>query len=115
MDIGVSVGTSVVAASSGTVVTGESPTFGNFVVLIPDSPDLNPDGNIRIITNHMSQIDVQNGTRVEAGSVLGLSGNTGRSTGPHVDLMVRTDGVNTPSWAGEGQNTRDPSEIFNYE
>jgi murein DD-endopeptidase MepM/ murein hydrolase activator NlpD len=120
IDISVAQGTPVIAAASGTVVIGETPTFGQFVALHPESTNLNPDGNYRVITSHMSQVDVQNGDRVEAGQVIGLSGGTpgttgaGASTGPHVDLMVRIDGVNTPSWAGEGQNTINPTEIFNY-
>jgi RHS repeat-associated protein len=120
IDIVVAQGTQVVAAASGTVVIGETPTFGQFAALHPDSTELNPDGNYRVITSHMSQVDVQNGDSVEAGQVIGLSGGApgttgaGTSTGPHVDLMVRTDGQNTPSWAGTGQNTIDPTEIFDY-
>ena len=37
---------------------------------------------------HMSRIDVANGERVRRGSPLGLSGSTGRSTGPHVHYEV---------------------------
>jgi RHS repeat-associated protein len=120
IDVSVPQGTEVLATASGTVVIGETPTFGQFVALNPESSELNPDGNIRVITSHMSQIDVENGQRVEAGSVLGLSGGArgttgaGSSTGPHVDIMVRTDGQDTPSWAGEGQLTDNPTAYFDY-
>ena len=37
---------------------------------------------------HMSRIDVEEGMKVRRGTQLGLSGNTGRSTGPHVHYEV---------------------------
>jgi murein DD-endopeptidase MepM/ murein hydrolase activator NlpD len=37
---------------------------------------------------HMSRIDVTAGMKVRRGMPLGLSGNTGRSTGPHVHYEV---------------------------
>jgi murein DD-endopeptidase MepM/ murein hydrolase activator NlpD/phage protein D len=121
IDINVPQGTPILAAASGTVVIGTTPTFGQFVALNPESTELNPNGSLRIITSHMSRVDVQNGARVEAGSVIGLSGGTpgtagaGETTGPHVDLMVRTDGQNTPAMAGrENQLTINPTVIFNY-
>jgi len=65
----------------------------------------------------MSQIDVQNGARVEEGGVIGLSGGAvgtlgaGKSTGPHVDLMIRKDGVDGPDSASE-TNTINPIDKF---
>ncbi|MFM6277795.1 MAG: M23 family metallopeptidase, partial [Dolichospermum sp.] len=38
---------------------------------------------------HMSEILVQPGQWVEPGTVLGLVGNTGNSTGPHLHFEVR--------------------------
>ena len=45
---------------------------------------------------HMSRIDVTEGTAVRRGTQLGLSGNTGRSTGPHVhyEVIYRGETVN---------------------
>jgi murein DD-endopeptidase MepM/ murein hydrolase activator NlpD len=41
---------------------------------------------------HMSRVDVRPGQRVQRGDVLGLVGNTGRSTGYHLHYEVRMDG-----------------------
>jgi murein DD-endopeptidase MepM/ murein hydrolase activator NlpD len=42
---------------------------------------------------HLSEIDVQDGQWVEAGTLIGRVGSTGRSTGPHLHYEVRIDGV----------------------
>ena len=41
---------------------------------------------------HMSRVDVRPGQRVHRGDVVGLVGNTGRSTGFHLHYEVRVDG-----------------------
>ena len=45
---------------------------------------------------HMSRIDVTLGQRLQRGDCLGLSGNSGRSTGPHLhyEILYRKDYVN---------------------
>jgi murein DD-endopeptidase MepM/ murein hydrolase activator NlpD len=42
---------------------------------------------------HMSRVDVHPGQRLKRGDVVGLVGNTGRSTGYHLHYEVRLDGV----------------------
>lgn len=49
---------------------------------------------------HLSRIDVQVGQVVDAGTVVGATGNTGWSTGPHLHWEVRVDGVPTDPLQG---------------
>jgi murein DD-endopeptidase MepM/ murein hydrolase activator NlpD len=42
---------------------------------------------------HMSQLLVAPGQQVGAGTYLGLEGDSGHSTGPHLHFEVRIDGV----------------------
>jgi murein DD-endopeptidase MepM/ murein hydrolase activator NlpD len=42
---------------------------------------------------HLSELKVNEGERVERGMEIGLSGGTGRATGPHLHLAVRWQGV----------------------
>lgn len=45
------------------------------------------------VYGHMSRLDVSYGQSVDEGDIIGLMGNTGRSTGPHVHFMVKYNGV----------------------
>lgn len=86
-DYAVPEGTPVHAAKDGTVVeTGNNPGgFGNYVVLQHD------DG-YQTVYGHLSQKYVSKGQagKISAGTVIGLSGNTGLSTGPHLHFQVQT-------------------------
>ena len=54
--------------------------YGNYVVL--------NHGNIECLYGHLSDIGVEVGEAVQAGDVVAISGNTGRSTGPHLHVKM---------------------------
>jgi murein DD-endopeptidase MepM/ murein hydrolase activator NlpD len=78
-DIAVGTGTPIRAPMAGTVLLADPDLYyeGGAVFL-----DLGR--GLVSITMHMSRIDVKDGQVVKQGDVLGLSGATGRVTGPHV-------------------------------
>jgi murein DD-endopeptidase MepM/ murein hydrolase activator NlpD len=83
LDIAVPEGTEVRAAGGGLVVeVNENPEYGKMVRLA------HPQG-YETLYGHLSQINVRQGDRISVGTVLGLSGNTGRSTAPHLHFEVR--------------------------
>jgi murein DD-endopeptidase MepM/ murein hydrolase activator NlpD len=83
LDIAVPEGTEVRAAGGGLVVeVSETPEYGKMVRLA------HPQG-YETRYGHLSEIRVRRGDRVSLGAVLGLSGNTGRSTAPHLHFEVR--------------------------
>lgn len=87
IDIAVSVG-SLVRASGGAVVRqrGEDPEYGLFVLLE------HADG-YQTMYGHLSRILVAADDSVVPGQVIGLSGNTGRSTAPHLHFEIRQRGL----------------------
>ena len=87
VDFGVSEGTQVFAASDGTIEeTGyDAPGFGNYVRM------RDKDGN-ELYYGHLSQKLREGGSKVKAGDLIGLSGNSGHSTGPHLHFEVRNAG-----------------------
>jgi murein DD-endopeptidase MepM/ murein hydrolase activator NlpD len=86
IDIAVPIGTIVRAGGGGTVQqTGTDPEYGEFVRLG------HPSG-YESMYGHLSRIIVTQGETVEPGEVIGLSGNTGRSTAPHLHFEVRHGG-----------------------
>ena len=84
---GVGYGTSVHAAKGGTVIISQySGSYGNFVVVSHGS------GNSTLYA-HMSTRLVEAGEVVEQGDILGLTGSTGHSTGPHLHFEITENGV----------------------
>ena len=87
IDYALYLGTPVLAAADGTVrlVAHLQSGYGTHVVIEHE------DG-LETIYAHLSRVSVSIGTRVLAGQTIGLSGNSGRSTGPHLHFEVRLDG-----------------------
>lgn len=85
-DFAAPVGTELTAMSSGTVIfAGQESGFGNIVKI------RYWDGTVSYY-GHMSQITAQVGDEVSPGDLVGYSGNTGHSTGPHLHLEIHPDG-----------------------
>jgi murein DD-endopeptidase MepM/ murein hydrolase activator NlpD len=87
IDIAVTAGSIVRASGGGTVhQMGEDPEYGLFILL--DHPD-----EYQTMYGHLSRLLVSPGASVAPGQVIGLSGNTGRSTAPHLHFEIRQKGV----------------------
>ena len=86
MDIGVPVGTPVMSPISGTIIGASYiGTWGNQIRV------KGPDGSIHLMA-HLSGFAARVGQQVQAGQVIAYSGNTGRSTGPHVHWEIWAQG-----------------------
>ncbi len=86
VDLSVAVGTPVWAAQKGKVkVAGSDAINGNYVVI--------DHGNgVRTSYCHLDSLAVERKDEVQRGQAIGESGNTGRSTGPHLHFVVRVGG-----------------------
>jgi len=86
IDVAVPIGSMVRASAGGTVLqTGSDPEYGTFVLL------QHPEG-YQSMYGHLDRTTVRVGQSVDAGEVIGLSGNSGRSSAPHLHFEVRLDG-----------------------
>lgn len=76
----------VYAARAGTVITAKySNSYGYYIVI--------DHGNkIQTLYAHLSKLDVKVGQKVGARELIGVSGNTGWSTGPHLHFEIRVNG-----------------------
>jgi murein DD-endopeptidase MepM/ murein hydrolase activator NlpD len=87
LDYRVASGTPVMAINSGTVLLARFLYFeGNCVVIDHGQGLLS-------LYLHLSELKVKEGEHVDRGEEVGLSGATGRATGPHLHLAVRWQGV----------------------
>jgi murein DD-endopeptidase MepM/ murein hydrolase activator NlpD len=85
IDIACSEGTPVLATATGEVVmTGFDEIYGNIVVVKHND-------SITTLYGHNKEVLVENGEKVLPGSRLALSGNTGKSTAPHVHYEIRVN------------------------
>lgn len=87
-DFSVHVGTPVEATGDAVVMkASRHPDMGNFIVL-------RHSGRYSSVYMHLSKLMVKPGQKIKMGQVIGLSGNTGRSTGPHLHYEFHVN--NTP-------------------
>ncbi|WP_367321263.1 M23 family metallopeptidase [Streptomyces sp. HUAS ZL42] len=85
IDFPVSYGTTVMAATDGTVRTQWNSAYGNMMIVTAK------DGTETWYC-HLSSYRVASGTTVKAGQPIAYSGNSGNSTGPHLHFEVRPGG-----------------------
>lgn len=98
VDIGVPVGTPLYAPRAGTIekVSFDAGGYGEHIVL--DTID-----GLRIYLGHLSEVNVKPGQEVAPGQQIGKTGNTGRSTGPHLHYEIRQ---------GTGSGRVDPLKLL---
>ena len=87
LDFRVPSGTSVAAVNSGRVILARPLFFEGNCVVIDHGQGL------LTLYLHLSEFSVKEGDDVSKGQPIGLSGGTGRATGPHLHLAVRWQGV----------------------
>ncbi len=87
LDYAAPTGTPVSAVNSGTVLLAGPLYFEGDCVVLDHGQGL------LTLYLHLSEIKVKQGERVARGQQIGLSGGTGRATGPHLHLAVRWQGV----------------------
>ena len=94
LDIAARLGTPIKAAAGGTVVhAGWKGSLGKLIVV--------SHGNgVQTYYAHCNSIGVSAGQKVSQGEVIGKVGSTGNSTGPHLHLEIRVNGVayNPQNW-----------------
>jgi murein DD-endopeptidase MepM/ murein hydrolase activator NlpD len=87
LDLAAIEGTPVLAAASGVVIfAGDATGYGNLL-------EVDHGAGISSRYAHLSEILVTEGQMVTRGQLIAKSGNTGRSTGPHIHFETRVDGV----------------------
>ena len=87
IDFAGKIGTELMAPAPGRVVSaGERVGYGTTV-------EIDHGLGFTTLYAHLSQINVARGDWVRPGTVIGLAGSTGRSTGPHLHYEIRYKGV----------------------
>ena len=87
LDFGVPVGSNIKSTIAGRVTYAgwNNEGYGNLVIV--------DNGAFKTYYAHLSSIPVKVGQKVNDGDVVGISGNTGNSTGPHLHYEIRKNGV----------------------
>lgn len=87
LDYAVPQGTPVAALNRGTVLLAR-PLFYEGTCIVLDHGQ-----GLLSLYMHLSKIEVKEGDQITRGQKIGLSGGTGRATGPHLHIAVRWQGI----------------------
>ena len=110
VDFAVITGTPLLACAPGEVVAvrNDAGGYGTHVRLVCEKQGK----RFQVIYGHMSSVGVQMEDKVAEGQVIGLSGNTGNSTGPHLHFEVRPESEMAPGTFVSGAYAVDPYPMF---
>lgn len=86
-DFRAKVGTPIFASNNGVVALAKDRFYAGGTII------LNHGQGIYTCYYHMSQLDLKVGQKIKKGQVIGLSGKSGRVTGPHLHFSVRVSGI----------------------
>lgn len=88
LDIAADSGTPIAAMYFGVVSeVGKNASYGNYIRLYHGN-------GLEVLYAHCSEIVAQKGAAVNAGDIVAKVGSTGDSTGPHVHIEVKLNGIN---------------------
>lgn len=108
-DFRVPYGTEVFATGDGVVVESGYSTggFGNYVVI-------DHDYGLSTLYGHLSQIKVPKGSNVKRGDIIGISGNSGLSSGPHLHYQVEQKGhaINPMNYLNNDMSLEEYNEMI---
>lgn len=87
IDLRATTGTKVYASNGGTVTTSAySSAWGNYIII-------SHGGGLTTLYAHLSRRSVSKGDKVKRGDIIGYTGNTGYSTGPHLHFEINKNGT----------------------
>jgi murein DD-endopeptidase MepM/ murein hydrolase activator NlpD len=86
-DFRASAGTPIYASNSGIVRLAKNLFYSGNIVIVDHGV------NIFTLYAHLSEIQVKNGQQIARGQQIGLSGASGRVSGPHLHWAVKVNGV----------------------
>ena len=97
IDLAAPEGTQVFACKAGEITrTGFNTTYGNFIIIRHYN-------GLTSVYAHLSKILITKGEKINGGTLIGLVGTTGASTGPHLHFELRKNG-----------STTNPGKLMNF-
>lgn len=95
-DMAAPVGTPVIAPADGTVILADPDLYYEGGTVFLDHGQ-----GLTSVFMHLSEVDVTPGDTVKRGDLLAKTGNTGRTTGPHLHWAVKWRNIASPDRSGD--------------